>query len=47
MVPGTYTFFVENVSGGMARVDYVEFVYSDSPVETMSWGGIKALFHRL
>lgn len=42
--PGTYLFLVENVSGGVNKVDYVEFIYNDSPVETRSWGGIKSLF---
>jgi len=41
--PGTYFLLVEHVSGGMARVDFVEFE-STTPVETMTWGRIKNMY---
>ncbi len=43
---GTYLFYVEHVSGGLCNVDLVEFVNIDNPVETTSWGAIKALYRR-
>ena len=44
MTAGTYFFYVEHVSGGVCRVDYVQFRDKQSPVETKSWGSIKALY---
>lgn len=41
---GTYFFLVENVSGGLFFVDYVQFGLIDSPVEAASWGSIKAMY---
>jgi hypothetical protein len=40
---GTYFFVVQHVSGGMGRVDFVEFIPT-TPVEQSSWGSIKSLF---
>ena len=40
---GTYFILVEHVSGGMGRVDFVEFEPT-TPVESTSWGHIKNLF---
>ena len=41
---GTYFFYVEHVSGGLCRVDYVQFENVNSPVEKRTWGSIKALY---
>jgi hypothetical protein len=43
MTPGTYFFVVEHVSGGPARVDFVEFE-TTTAVENRSWGSVKSLF---
>ena len=43
MEPGTYFLLVQHVSGGMARVDFVEFEPT-TPVEARTWGRIKSLY---
>ena len=42
--PGVHTFLIEHLSGDRARVDYVEFVLMDSPVERSTWGAIKHMY---
>lgn len=44
LMPGTYFFLIELVSGSRLRVDYLEFADSSSPVEATSWGHIKSMF---
>ena len=41
--PGTYFLLVEHVSGGMARVDFLE-LKSTTPVEATTWGRIKSMY---
>jgi hypothetical protein len=41
--PGTYYLLVQHVSGGMGRVDFVEFIPS-TPVEAESWTKIKDMY---
>jgi hypothetical protein len=43
MEPGTYFLLVQHVSGGMGRVDFVEFE-STTPVEARSWARIKSIY---
>jgi len=40
---GTYFLLVQHVSGGMARVDFVEFE-SATPVDAATWGRIKSMY---
>jgi hypothetical protein len=40
---GTYFFLVQHVSGGMGRVDFVEFEPT-TPVEELTWGRIKGMY---
>jgi hypothetical protein len=42
--PGTYFLLVQHVSGGMARVDFVEFEPT-TPVEATTWGRIKSMYN--
>ncbi len=41
---GVNSFRVENTLGHRARVDYVRFSYTGSPVESASWGRIKSIY---
>lgn len=43
MTEGTYFLLVQHVSGGMGRVDFVEFEPT-TPVEAHTWGRIKSMY---
>jgi len=35
---------VQLTSGPLARIDYVRFLYQQTPVESKTWGSIKNMF---
>jgi hypothetical protein len=41
---GTYFFLVQHITGGMGRVDFVEFEPA-TPVEDLTWGRIKSMYN--
>ncbi len=47
MIEGEYDIYVEHVSGGRVRIDYVLFTPDGTaiePLESTTWGTIKSLY---